>query len=101
MFDATSRRAPSGENPSGTAWRSSSSERRSGGLRSDAGELGDDLVAVGLKGLLLAVRHEVDVELVDADILELLQLRLDLTGVADHAEAVADLVRDELAVGGA
>src|SRR5256885_17319 len=44
------------------------------------------------------MRHEVDVELVDADVLQRLELRLDLLGVADDAEAIADLVRDELAV---
>src|SRR5581483_780639 len=40
----------------------------------------------------------VDVELVDADGLQRLELRLDLFGVADDAEAIADLVRDELTV---
>src|SRR5712691_11174552 len=99
MFDATSSRAPSFENDSGTACRISSSDRRSGGLRSDAGELGNDLGAVGLERLLLAVCHEIDVELVDADILELFQLRLDLGRIADDTEAIADLVCHELAVG--
>ena len=42
--------------------------------------------------------HEVDVELVDADRLELLQLGGRLVGVPEDAEAVADLVGDELAV---
>ena len=62
------------------------------------GELRDDVAAVGGEILLLAVGHEVDVELVDADRLELLQLRRRLLGVAEDAEAVADLVGDELAV---
>ena len=55
-------------------------------------------LAVGRERLLLAVRHQVDVELVDADRLELAQLRGRLLGVAEDAEAVADLVGDELAV---
>src|SRR5436190_24359528 len=67
-------------------------------LRSDARELGDDLVAVRLERLFLPLRHQVDVELVDADRLELLQLCSRLRGVAEHAEAVDDLVGDELAV---
>src|SRR5581483_4556581 len=67
-------------------------------LRGDAGELGDDLAAVGLERLLLAVRHQVDVELADADGLELAQLPRAVAGRPDHAEAVADLVGDELAV---
>src|SRR3954464_13667386 len=67
-------------------------------LSSDAGELRDDLVAVRLQRLFLALRHQVDVELVDADRLELLQLCSRLRGVAEHAEAVDDLVGNELAV---
>ena len=63
-----------------------------------ARELRNDVLAVGGEVLLLAVRHEVDVELVDADRLELLQLRGRLLGVAEDAEAIADLVGDELAV---
>src|SRR5580765_5606171 len=70
-------------------------------LRGDAGELGDDPAAVGLEDILLAVRHQVDVELVDADALELAQLGDALLGVPDHAEAVADLVAHERAVRGA
>ena len=42
--------------------------------------------------------HQVDVELVDADRLELAQLGDRQLGAAEDAEAVADLVRDELAV---
>src|SRR3954468_19491111 len=64
-------------------------------------ELWDDLAAVGAEDVLLAVGHEVDVEVVDADRLELLQLRSHLFHVADDREAVADLVGDELAVSGA
>src|SRR3712207_4568520 len=67
-------------------------------LRGDAGELRDDLAPVGGERVLLAVGHEVDVELVDADRLELAELVRALGGIADDAEAVADLVRDELAV---
>ena len=43
-------------------------------LGRNPGEAGDDLLAVGLERLLLALGHQVDVELVDADRLELLQL---------------------------
>src|SRR5215831_13294013 len=64
----------------------------------DARELRDDLASVGLESLLLAVRHEVDVELVDADGLELAQLPPALLDAPDDAEALADLVGDELAV---
>src|ERR1700760_2020632 len=67
-------------------------------LRRDCGEFRDDPVAVGLERLLLAVRHQVDVELVDADLLELTQLLLALVDAADHAEAVTDLVGHEFAV---
>src|SRR5207302_737561 len=63
-----------------------------------ARELRDDLPPVRLQGLLLAVRHEVDVELVDADRLELAQLRGDGLDAAENAEAVDDLVGHELAV---
>src|ERR671939_598285 len=69
--------------------------RGSGG---HAGEFRDDVVAVGPERLLLALRHQVDVELVDADRLELAQLLRRLRGCAEDAEAVADLVGDELAV---
>ena len=58
----------------------------------------DDVPPVGGQGLLLSLRHQVDVELVDADRLELLQLFRRLLGGAEDAEAVADLVGDELAV---
>src|SRR5919197_2360516 len=61
-------------------------------LRSDARELRDDLLAVRPEGLLLALRHQVDVELVDADRLELLELGRRVGDVAEHAEAVDDLV---------
>src|SRR5205814_5160732 len=64
----------------------------------DARELRDDLAPVGLERLFLSVRHQVDVELVDADGLELAQLLRALLGVADDAEALADLVGDELSV---
>src|SRR5918911_364042 len=67
-------------------------------LRGDPGELRDDLAPVGAEGLLLAAGHEVDVELVDADRLELAQLRGRGLDVAEDAEAVDDLVGDELAV---
>jgi hypothetical protein len=67
----------------------------------DAGELRDDLLSIGLERLLLAVRHQVDVELVDADRLELTELLRALLDAADDAEALADLVGDELAVLGA
>src|SRR3954454_19101890 len=67
-------------------------------LSSDAGELRDDLVAVRLQRLFLALRHQVDVDLVDADRLELRQLCRRLRGVAQHAEAIDDLVGNELAV---
>src|SRR5918912_2964429 len=72
--------------------------RGSGG---HAGEFRDDVVAVGPERLLLALRHQVDVELADAHRLELAQLLARLLGGAEDAEAVADLVRDELAVPGA
>src|SRR5947209_7877441 len=61
-------------------------------LSRDARELRDDLPSVRLQRLLLTVGHEVDVELVDADRLQLAQLRHRLLGIAEHAEAVADLV---------
>src|SRR4029450_14099666 len=61
-------------------------------------ELRDHVLPVGLERLLLAMRHEVDREVVDADRLELAKLRGDLVDVAEHGEAVADLVGDELAV---
>src|SRR5919106_866485 len=61
-------------------------------------EPGDDLLAVGAEDLLLAVRHEVDVEVVDADRLELTQLVAHLVDRADDGEAVADLVGDKLPV---
>src|SRR3712207_1458477 len=67
-------------------------------LRGDSRELGQDLAPVRGERLLLAFCHEVDVELVDADRLELAQLRRRLLGRAEDAEAVADVVRDELAV---
>ena len=63
-------------------------------------ELRDDLVPVCLQRLLLPVRHEVDVELVDADRLELLELLRRVRDGAEHAETVDDLVGDELAVCG-
>src|SRR2546421_4290364 len=47
---------------------------RAAGLSSDAGELRDDLVAVRPERFLLPLGHEVDVELVDPDRLQLLQL---------------------------
>src|SRR5688500_14459906 len=74
---------------------------RRGSLGGDAREARDDLLAVGLERLLLALGHQVDVELVDADRLELLQLGDGVVGRAENAEAVADLVGDELAVRGA
>ena len=61
-------------------------------------ELRDHVRAVRSERLLLAVRHQVDRVVVDADRLELAQLRRDLLDVAEHGEAVADLVGDELAV---
>src|SRR5215211_5910990 len=64
----------------------------------DAGELRDDLPPIDLERLLLRVRHQVDVELVDADGLELLQLLRRLRRRAEDAEAVDDLVGHELAV---
>src|SRR5215471_7001506 len=70
----------------------------SAGLGGRARQGGNDLVAERLQRLLLTVGHEVDVELVDADGLELLQLRLCLLGGAEDAEAVADLVGHEFPV---
>src|SRR3954463_16610730 len=63
-------------------------------------ELRNDLVPVCAEDVLLAVGHEVDVEVVDTDGLELLQLRRHRFDVADDREAVADLIGDELAVSG-
>src|SRR5215203_781629 len=74
-------------------------ERRSG-LRRDPRELRDDLLAVSAQNLFLALRHQVDVELVDADRLQLAQLLDRLLDGAEHAEAVGNLVGDALAVGG-
>jgi hypothetical protein len=51
--------------------------------------------------VLLPLGHQVDVELVDADRLELAELLDRLVGRAQHAEAVADLVAHERAVLGA
>src|SRR5262249_26734713 len=73
-------------------------EAADGRLGGDTCELRDDLVAVGGECLFLPMRHQVDVELVDADRLELLQLRRGVVGAAEDAEAVDDLVGDELAV---
>src|ERR687896_343891 len=84
--------------PSGPRGGLSGSARQ---LRGDACEAGKDLLPVRLERLLLALGHEVDVELVDADRLELAQLGDALLGVADDGEAVGDLVGDELAVLGA
>src|SRR3954471_21016971 len=67
----------------------------------DLRDLRDDAVAVGGERLLLALRHQVDVELVYADRFELAQLLRRLLRRAEDAEAVADLVGDELAVLGA
>src|SRR6266550_8884735 len=67
-------------------------------LCGDLAELGDDVVPVRLERLLLPVSHQVDVELVHADRLELLELLRRVRDSAEHAEAVDDLVRDELAV---
>src|SRR5262245_22877827 len=64
-------------------------QRRSG---ADARELRDDLAPVHAKHVVLAVRHQIQVELVDADSLELAQLPRASLHIADHAEAVADLV---------
>src|SRR6266542_1193901 len=72
--------------------------RRRGPLRRHRRELRDDLLAVRAQDLLLALGHEVDVELVDADRLQLAQLLRRLLDGAEDAEAVGDLVRHELAV---
>src|SRR5215216_4942190 len=83
------------------SWHSVVPRPNPAGARSsgrDAAELRDDLLAVTSERLLLALRHQIDVELVDADRLELLQLVGRLLGRPQHAEAVADLVGDELAV---
>ena len=61
-------------------------------------EARDDLPAIGLEGRLLALGHQVHVELVDADRLELGELLDRLLGRPEHAEAVADLVAHERAV---
>src|SRR5262249_31343773 len=65
---------------------------------SSGGELRDDLPPVDLERLFLAVRHQVDVELVDADRLQLAQLLDGLLGRAEDAEALDDVVGHELAV---
>src|SRR5439155_7889789 len=67
-------------------------------LGGHTGELRDDVLAVRLERLLLPVRHQVDVELVDADRLEVAELLDRLLGRAEDREPVADLVADELAV---
>ncbi len=60
---------PDGFNP---RWMWAKGLRR---LRSDAGESGDDVAPVGAERVVLAVGHEVEVELADADRLQLAQLR--------------------------
>src|SRR5919202_584609 len=95
----------------GCAVRSSSSSRRPSScvlIRTrasaavvsgcDRRELRNDLVPVRPKRLLLALRHEVDVELVDANRFELLQLLRSSFGRPQDAEAIDDLVGHELAV---
>src|ERR1700729_4173264 len=69
-----------------------------GSCRCDRRECRDDVPPVCLERLLLPVCHEVDVELVDSDSLELAQLADAVLGRPDDREAVADLVADELAV---
>ena len=64
----------------------------------DPAERGEDVAAVRLKRLLLVLRHQVDVELIDPDRLELAQLCDRQLRIAEDSEAVADLVRHELAV---
>src|SRR5574338_844681 len=64
-------------------------------------EPGDHVAPVRAQRLLLPMRHQVDVELVDADSLERAQLLDAVVGAADDAEALADLVARELPVGGA
>ena len=58
----------------------------------------DDALAVAVERRLLRVVHEVDVELVDAERLELAQLGDVVLDRAEHAEAVDDLVGHELGV---
>src|SRR5437870_5761114 len=69
-------------------------------LCGDAAELRNDLVAVRPERLFLAVGHQVDVELIHADRFELLELLGRIRDGAEDAEAVDDLVRHELAMGG-
>src|SRR5438034_1115718 len=78
--------------------RPSSPEASRATLGCDAAELRNDVVAVRLKRLLLPLRHEIDVELVDTDGFELFELLRHLIDVPEHTEAVDDLVGDEFAV---
>ena len=57
---------------------------------------GDDVLAVGLQGGVLAVVLEVDGELVDAELAQLVQPAQLLVDRAEDAEAVDDLVGHEL-----
>src|SRR5207302_63693 len=78
--------------------RPSETTGRDAGSGRHARELRQDVPPVRPERLFLALRHQVDVELVDADRLELAQLLRGLLGGAEDAEAIADLVRDELPV---
>src|SRR4051794_1230577 len=66
-----------------------------GNGRLSDGELRDHVLAVAFERRLLRVVHQVDVELVDPELLELAQLRDVVVDRAEHAEAVDDLVGHE------
>src|SRR4029450_6950150 len=92
-------RAPRPRRPARARARTSRPDERASSLRADrVGDGRDDLLAVGLQGLVLGVVLQVDGELMDAERLELLQSPHVLLDRSEDAEAVDDLVRHELGV---
>src|SRR4029450_954142 len=92
-------RAPTRGRPGPARARTSRRAGTASSLRADrVGDGRDDLLAVGLQGLVLRVVLQVDGELMDAERLQLLQSPYVLLDRPENAEAVDDLVRHELGV---
>src|SRR6185503_21375732 len=92
-------RAPRRRPPGPARARTSRPDERASSLRADrVGDGRDDLLAVGLQGLVLRVVLQVDGELVHAQRLQLLETPNVLLDRPEDAEAVDDLVRHELGV---